>query len=337
MGLFQLTGDYERCAWMQQASLRDVNGCDEPSLVTKEACESLGHSWQRVSYEFYNASETQKRLSSFLNDDSRVACAIVEHQMTGYARSEILFQVITEILQEEGVQLGTSCDVTDLQPIGANGRIQVVSKSAPSGACTLNSLKEFDRVIVAASAASVPLLRKVDPRLEDHLIGVKGYGLQGGEGSPMIPQEQSGRGLHFMDESKRFEAAYARATEDLRVKVWGGHAVAKEDEELKPPYSFCSYSEEERIFRQGPSCASSLVGLPATRRLAGMRPVPSIGAVPMIKRYTGQWSNLFLNSGFGYNGYDLSWFASFCTVQWLEQGELEDPVCQRAVKVGREI
>lgn len=337
LGLFQLTGDYKRCAWMEQASSKPVNACDDPTLLTKESCEALGHSWQRVSYEFYNTSETQKRLSAFLSTDSPVLCSIVEHSMTGFARSEILFDVVGQIMREQGVQLGLSCDVTDLVPVaGADGKIQVISQDARTGRCRLSGRRTFDKVVVAASAASVPLLSKVDPRLQDHLIGVKGYGLQGGWGSPLIPKDQSGRGLHFMDESKRFEAAYARATEDLNVKVWGGHTVAREDEELKPPYDFCSHPEEERIFREGPSCASSLVDLPTTQRLSGMRPVPSIGAVPMIKKYTGQWRNIYLNSGFGYNGYDLSWFASLCVGQWLMSDASLDKECQRAIKVGVE-
>merc|ERR1719203_2599889 len=282
---------------MEQAAKGQVNGCDEPSLLTKETCKALGHMWQDVKYSFYNQSETQKRLSGFVPRGSPVKCSIIEHHITGYARSEILFQVVGEILQEEGVKIGLSCDVTELEHSGKQGRIRAIAASALSGHCSLSGTREFDRVVVAASAASVPLLAKVDPMLGDHLIGVKGYGLLGGSGSQKIPKEQSGRGLHFMDESKRFQAAYARATQDLRIKVWGGHDVSAEEEGLKPPYAFCKAAEADRIFRQGPPCAQDLVDPPETQRLAGMRPVPSIGAVPLVKTYRGELSNLLLNTG----------------------------------------
>lgn len=32
------------------------------------------------------------------------------------------------------------------------------------------------------------------------------------------------------------------------------------------------------------------------------RPVPSLGQVAILKRYTHEWSNMWINTGYGYNG-----------------------------------
>mmetsp|Transcript_124235 Transcript_124235/g.397672 ORF Transcript_124235/g.397672 Transcript_124235/m.397672 type:complete len:665 (+) Transcript_124235:3-1997(+) len=334
LGLFQLTSDVEMCAWMRQAASSVPNGCDDKRFLDSATCEEYGHRWHAVRYTFYNTSLTRERLSGFLQSETTAFCSLVEHRITGYARSEVLFSVVDDILTSRGVSVGLSCNVLALQPTDdVAGRVRVISDAG----CSLGGTREYDRVVVAASAASVPLLAEVDPLLGNHLVGVKGYGLSGAGGSPQIPENQAGRGLHFMDMSRRFAAAYARATADSFVKVWGGHDVSATDEGVKPPYGFCSAEEEDKIFRRGPSCAAALVDVPTTTRLSGMRPVPSIGGVPLLKRYTGSWRNVLLNTGYGYNGYDLSWFASSCTSQWLTQDTLEHvPVCLAASKTGPE-
>ena len=68
----------------------------------------------------------------------------------------------------------------------------------------------------------------------------------------------------------------------------------------------------------------------------GMRPVPSVGNVGMLKRYEGEWNNLFLNTGYGYNGYDLAWFSSQCIAEWVADDALTSDRCQEAVYMGKE-
>lgn len=335
LGLFQITSDPQMCTWMREAANNPVVGCDDNAFGTKDSCEFAGHVWADVKYTFYNSSETRDRLSGYLLSDDDDFCSLVEHRITGFARSEVWFELVGDILRSEGVNLALGCNVVSLNPLGTpDGRVRVVTDDKIGG-CSSGS-QDFDRVVVAAAAASVPLLTEVDPLLRNHLVGIKGYGLSGAAGSPKIPANQLGRGLHFMDMSRRFAAAYARSTSKMRVKVWGGHDVSATDEGVEPPYAFCSHAEKQHIFEEGPACASALVNLSTTVRMAGMRPVPSIGNVPLIKRYEGLWRNVLLNSGYGYNGYDLSWFASMCTSRWLTTDQLADPVCASAGKVGSE-
>ena len=85
-----------------------------------------------------------------------------------------------------------------------------------------------------------------------------------------------------------------------------------------------------------PASAVNLVNDPDTIKQTGMRPIPSTGQAPMIKRYEGEWENLFLNTGYGYNGYDLSWFASMCTVDWLKTNTHNLDRCKEATAIGQE-
>lgn len=331
VGLFQLSSDARLCRWMADGALAPVAGCDDTALLSVEACEAAGHVWSNVSYAFYDAAQTRALVGDYLEEGAEL-CSIVEHRRSGFARSEVLFTIIGDILRRAGATIAMPCDVTGVQPIGDSGQMHLTT-AAP---CAAAAAHPFDRVVVAAAAASTLLLATVDPLLKNNLVGVKGYGLQGSASSPSIPAEQAGRGLHFMDQSRAFKAAYVRTTADLKVKAWGGNEVHASTEGLKPPYQYCDADAEDQLFRQGPQCARALVDLPDTLKLAGMRPVPSIGGVPLLKRYTGTWRNVFLNSGYGYNGYDLAWFSSACTAAWVLDDRLDDPVCQAASKVGAE-
>lgn len=334
LGLFQLSDDRDMCKQMESGSRRRPRACDNPSIETEQDCAKAGHGWQEAEYIFYNRNETLARLNGFLPIDTKIQCSLVEHRMSGFARSEVLFSLLPKIFAHSSVTLHYSCDVEDVQPVDDGNKLQVIVEKA--GQCTFDGQRDFGQVVVAAAVASVPLLSKVDPKLRANLVGIKGYGLSGGASAPTLPAGQAGRGLHFMGQSARFGAAYVRSTEQLRVKAWGGHDLHASDLGVKPPYALCGETTEDKVFRKGPSCARAIVDLPDTRRMTGMRPVPSVGAVPMIKRYTGPWRNLLLNTGYGYNGYDLAWFASMCTAQWLLQGRPVDPICAAASKVGVE-
>jgi hypothetical protein len=336
VGLFQLTTDPQMCAWMARGAQTIVPGCDDEAITTQAACEAAGHGWVDVAYTFYDANQTRARVGDFLRFGPSEPCSIVEHRMSGFARSEVLFGILGELLRAGGVNVALNCNVASLRPVGdVSGTVQVVIDPA-STACQASNLPPFQQVIVAAGAASVALVSPVDPSIKDNLVGVMGYGLAGSADAPQISGGQSGRGLHFMDESKRFAAAYVRTTTDMRVKAWGGNDVHAKSSDLKPPYAFCDAATVDHIFREGPACAKAIVDLPGTVHVAGMRPVPSIGGVPLIKRYTAFWQNVFLNTGYGYNGYDLTWFASACTAQWVVHGQLTDPICIAASKSGPE-
>jgi hypothetical protein len=67
-----------------------------------------------------------------------------------------------------------------------------------------------------------------------------------------IDPEQAGRALHFQDHGYEFRAAYARSTVELKVKIWGGHDVDLDEEEVSsPPYTDITESQKQRIFGGG--------------------------------------------------------------------------------------
>eukprot|EP00928_Gymnodinium_smaydae_P035518 TRINITY_DN24987_c0_g1_i1.p1 TRINITY_DN24987_c0_g1~~TRINITY_DN24987_c0_g1_i1.p1 ORF type:complete len:634 (-),score=113.70 TRINITY_DN24987_c0_g1_i1:93-1994(-) len=341
MGLFQVTGDPKLCAWMKTGAGAAALGCDDASLRSRGDCEAAGHVWRDVQYTFYDRAETYARIGGFLQEDTAIECSIVEHKITGFARSEILFQVVGDLLREKGVRVALSCDVLGVEPVpqDLSARLLLrVGAGAGGRPCALEAPQGlvYDHVVVAAAAASVPLLATLDPTLRDHLVGIKGYGLMGGAGSPTVPPTEAAYGLHLLDESRQFRAAYVRSTSDMHVKAWGGHDVQASNSGMKPPYAFCDAATEAHIFKNGPSCARALDAAAGTVRLAGMRPVSSLAGVPLLKRYVGPYRNLLLNTGYGYNGYDLAWFASSCMAQWLVADSLEDPVCEAAVATGPE-
>lgn len=52
-------------------------------------------------------------------------------------------------------------------------------------------------------------------------------------------------------------------------------------------------------------------------------------------RYEDEWSNLFLNTGYGWNGYDLAWFSSNCIAEWVENDVVTSDRCDEATYVGK--
>lgn len=124
----------------------------------------------------------------------------------------------------------------------------------------------------------------------------------------------------------------------MRVKIWGGHDLDLSDD-LFSSGNFISMtdSQADYVFGSGPSCARELLALNTTQRSVGVRPVSSYGQVPIIKRYEGKWENVFINSGYGYNGYDLAWFSADCVAEWIATDEMPtSDACAGAVAVGPE-
>jgi hypothetical protein len=359
-GLFHLSGDSEQCAKYDDVAAADVSGCDDVAIDSEEDCVAAGHGWAPVAFETYNATETGKLLSSFIGEDpvGMHKCALVNHVGTGFMRSESLFAEFGRILDETPmVTVVSSCAVTDLRA-STNGRITVVSATTGgSDACAAGvpNEKAFDRVVVAAGAATVPLLSTVDPDLKFYLTGIKGFGVAGtaGDGSPTVPADgdnasvasQRGRAIHLLDSAGRFEAAFGRAQATGKVKIWGGHDVELKDSFSAnwPPYDFASASEEARIFKESgaPEIARTLASLDTTVKQTGMRPVSYTGQVPLLKRYKHKMKNLFVHTGGGYNGYDVSWFGSSCIVEWLHKDTFANSTavfkaCDKATTVGAE-
>jgi hypothetical protein len=161
----------------------------------------------------------------------------------------------------------------------------------------------FDRVVVSANLGTLPILTDVDPKLDRHLMGMKGYGLAGhleDNNANSIEDGSHGRAVHYIDHGEEFQAAYARSTGEHtgdddanehthRVKIWGGHDASLEPE-YAPPYPWCDTETETHIFREGPACAQDLIELNTTSQSVGMRPLPSLGQIAMIKRYGARFS-----------------------------------------------
>merc|ERR1712176_1342350 len=101
----------------------------------------------------------------------------------------VLFDLVGDILREAGVTLALSCNVIGLEShadgTAGFGKLRVVTGSG----CAYGS-RLYNSVVVAAAAASVPLLAEADPKLGNHLVGIIGYGLTGSRGSPKVPSIQ---------------------------------------------------------------------------------------------------------------------------------------------------
>jgi len=347
-GLFQLAHDVAQCDKFKEVSTNEVgsdglagatNTCDDSQFVDEASCVAAGHFWVPLSYSYYNNSETVARVPGFLQADTegKEWCSMVEHQLTGYVRTEHFFEIIGELFTANpNVTILTGCGVQQLVALGGvNNQIRIDPSTTENDACVAAT---FDKVVVSANLGAVPLFKDaIDPKLDRHLFGLKGYGLSGktnDTGVEDIKEENAGRSVHYIDHGEEFQAAYARAMENDKVKIWGGHDASFT--EFAPPYAFCDAETEDHIFELGPASAKDLITDPDTIKQTGMRPIPSLGQAPMIKRYEGEWENVFLNTGYGYNGFDLAWFSSMCTVDWLKTNTHNLDRCKEATAIGQE-
>jgi hypothetical protein len=111
-------------------------------------------------------------------------CSLVEHKITGFVRTEVLFEVLSEIFANQSMQVITDCKITSLEAAPSGETIKVnthkdCQMEVPGGQNVLFGNRQFDRVVVSANAASVSLLNEADPLLDRHLVGIKGYGMVG--------------------------------------------------------------------------------------------------------------------------------------------------------------
>jgi len=344
-GLFQLADEQEQCEKFKKVATNEggsTNSCDDDQYLDEASCTAEGHFWAPLSYSYYNNTETVARVPGFLQEDSnRDWCSLVEHQRTGFVRTEQLFKIIDELFTASPfVTMRTGCGVAQLVavPLGTQNQIRIDPEAAALAENVACEAGTFDKVVVSANLGAVPLFKElVDPKLDRHLFGMKGYGLSGStndSGVETIQDANSGRGVHYIGHGKEFQAAYARAMLNDKVKIWGGHDASFT--ETAPPYKFCTPEAEDHIFENGPASAKDLIADQDTVKQTGMRPLPSLGQAPMIKRYEDEWENLFLNTGYGYNGYDLAWFSSMCTVDWLKTNTHNLDRCKEAAAIGKE-
>lgn len=371
-GLFQLglpTSDDNVCDKFRAISENEevngqkgdiTTGCDDEQFTTKAKCEEENHFWTDITYSYYNNAKTESKLEGFLQEDvdgDKKYCSMAEHERTGFIRTEEIFKIFTRIFHNSpAVTLATSCTVTMLTPDSAAGvakRIEVATKTSGNAienvACTLAPTKTFDKVVVAASMGTLPLFTEVDAKLEMHLMGFKGYGLMGDPegGTEDVPADDKGRAVHYIDHGHEFQAAYGRTTDARKVKIWGGHDAAV-DGEWEGPFEFANAKGLDHIFKEGPACAQDLLGSNKTKRDTGMRPVPSLGQVAILKRYKhdvdytkddkDEWKNLWVNTGYGYNGFDLAWFSSHCIAEWVATDDRTklSPECVAATSEDKE-
>lgn len=89
------------------------------------------------------------RMGSYLSDDEAASeewCSLVEHKMTGFVRTEVLFNVLTDIFanKSDALDLWTGCKVTKIAPKTQvqGSKIEVTTHKN----CGLDGVREFDRV-----------------------------------------------------------------------------------------------------------------------------------------------------------------------------------------------
>lgn len=157
------------------------------------------------------------------------------------------------------------------------------------------------------------------------------YGVEGDD-TPTIRPEQIGRGVMFNTAGADGRAAFSRATAAGKVKIWGGAYIDASDDNVFIPYHEPVRSNLTRLFETPAPEVAQLLWEGGAATETCLRPVPSIGEVPLIKKYGGEWSNLYLNTGYGFNGYDLAYFASDCVVSLMNRDELT-PACQDALEI----
>lgn len=121
-----------------------------------------------ISYSYYDNNETESMLGGFLQDDAAGPlkyCSMVEHERTGFIRTEEIFKIFTSIFERKAVKLATSCTVTGLTSNPAPGyRITVAAETSDnavgSEACSIAAEGvTYDRVVMAASLGSLPLFK----------------------------------------------------------------------------------------------------------------------------------------------------------------------------------
>ena len=76
----------------------------------------------------------------------------------------------------------------------------------------------------------------VDPNLNGHLFGFKGYGLMPNATgtTEVVETADKGRAVKFLHHAHEYQAAYARTTASQKIKIWGGADPAVDGETEGP-------------------------------------------------------------------------------------------------------
>lgn len=224
--------------------------------------------------------------------------AVFQSHNEGFVRVELLYPLLTQIFQEEGkVELQLNCLIKEMN-IVEDGKVEVILDTSQHD-CKFNG-KAFDKVIVAAGAYSVPILSKVDYRLPWQMVPVKGFAIQSDH--DYVMERERMIGLEFEESGQ-----YIRAQENGGVRYGFGRVIGTfEDELLDPKFEHWRGKYAPALTGLG----REMLDDNRTKRLCGMRPVSMLGNFPLLKSYTGDWSGVLLNSGFGFYGYGLTWNAA---------------------------
>lgn len=289
-------------AWMQEQGAEKGLHCnylhgvahifstqDDFKIADNEKKAAKGHwdVWKHGSSELDIVEKyIQKNLSG----------AVWQDHHEGFVRVELLFPILTKIFKESGkVDLAMNCNVKGVKANQATGKVSVIIDEKLSPDCKLS--RNFDKVIVAAGAGSVPLLSEVDQNLPWEMIPVKGFAIANSD--DMVMEKNRMIGIEFEEPGQ-----YIRAQADGGIRYGFGRVIGTfEDELLDPKFEHWESEYDPKFTGLG----KEMLKLDHTHRLAGMRPVSAMGNFPIVKAFQGEYSGILLNTGFGFYGYGLTW------------------------------
>lgn len=254
---------------------------------SKKEINSTEHRIHRPSLRNLEALLRQDLYAGLWNDEDE-----------GFVRVEDFYPIAVSILLRSGVRIVTSCDVRHVQPVAARasaarprlkGKLEVITSYACKGGT-------FDRVIVAAGASSVNLMRRHDRSIPQQLVPVKGYAVAADV--PLFSSESRQIGIEYEDLGH-----YIRAQSNGGVRYGFGRELGTFDDQLLDP-SFEGWQSHTGPHQTG--LGRMIMDSPHVE-LAGFRPLSVFLKFPLLKRYKGEWSGLLVNTGFGFYGYGMAW------------------------------
>ena len=277
-----------------------------------------------AGYEATSRAQTRNPFATVRANTAAYECAISASTGTGFMRTQAFYTAVTSLLRSNpaaSLRLGTSV-LSLTEELSSSGSRRPCVTVASGTEC-------FDRVVVSASVASIPLLDDVDPFLEQHLLGIKGYGMVYPPAVPLSAADRDEVAVKLKDQASTYRAAYFRATVGGDVVGWGGHEATLSNS--LPPAATKTSEELNDIFENVATPAE----VAAATIMVGVRPVPTIIGMPLLKTYPAH-PNVILNTGYGYHGYDLAWGSASCVADFIETGLHGNTVCQTAFKHGIE-
>lgn len=216
----------------------------------------------------------------------------------GFVRVEKFYPIAREIFKEHQVNVQTDCTVRYVQPRpfrrqGDSHKLAIKTDYS----CRRGNGGNFDRVIVAAGANTVPLMRRHDRKISYQLMPVKGYAVAVPD--PIFNEKDRQIGIEYEDLGH-----YIRSQADGGVRYGFGRQLGNFDDQLLNP-TFEGWKPDT-----GPNATGLGRRLVKNKNhvgLAGFRPLSAFIRFPLLKRYTGTWGGLFVNSGYGFYGYGMTW------------------------------